>query len=99
MGNPHLLPCGPEVNAAFPVQPVSAALHSPQAPRRGLIQLSNQFEQPVLGGIHVAAQRGDLIAEGIEVVHGATSTVHMYSIVVIRQRKTIANGLHEGHLQ
>ena len=60
----HLLAGGTEVDAGSPVQPVRAR-REPAGPARALVELAQQHQQLVGGGMQPHGQRGDLIAESL----------------------------------
>ena len=62
--NPHLLPGGPEGDAAFPVEPVSAgAAGAAATPGLAFVESGEEPQQPVGGGGDLAGQECDLLAE------------------------------------
>ena len=64
-GHAHLLAGGAERDAGAPGEPVGAGAE-PLPAFRGVVDLE-KTEEPVGGGRDVGAEKGDLVAEGIEV--------------------------------
>ena len=59
----HLLARRAEPDAAFPVEPVRAGLRETVRPSAATIELRDQHEQPVVCGVQVARELGDLCGE------------------------------------
>src|SRR5678816_2830796 len=59
----HLLARGAEPDAALPVEPVRAGLRETVRPSAATIELRDQHEQPMVRGIQVPGELGDLRGE------------------------------------
>ena len=69
MRDANLLARGPDVDTAFPVQPVRAGLRGGVGPAFALVELGEEREQAIVGGVEVADELGDLRFEGGD-LHG-----------------------------
>ena len=65
-GHAHLLAGGAYGDAGAPAQPVGARLEA-HGPALSLVELTDQHQQTVGGGIDVGGEFGDLVAESLEV--------------------------------
>ena len=68
-GDTHLLPGGMGVDAAGPAQPVGARQRPLSGPDLAAVELGDEGEEPVRGGMDVGGEGGDGSGEGV-VVHG-----------------------------
>ena len=68
-GDTHLLPSGVGVDAAGPAQPVSAGQCPLRGPDFAAVELGDEGEKAVRGGVDVGGESGDGSGEDV-VVHG-----------------------------
>jgi hypothetical protein len=59
MGHAYLLPGRPKIQAALEIEPVSAGPELPVPPTAAPIELTNQQQPAILGGVQVPAELGD----------------------------------------
>ena len=60
MGHAHLLPRRAQIQAALKIQPMRAGVQRPVRPALTAVEFRDQPQPPIVGGIQVAGELGDL---------------------------------------
>src|SRR5687768_10994136 len=69
-GDAHLLARGAEGDAALPVQPVGAGLRGAVRPAVAPVELGDQDQETMIGGVDVTGKGADLGGEFVDGAHG-----------------------------
>ena len=66
MGYTHLLACGTFAQVTAPVQPLGTVIKTPLQPAGAFVELANEYQQFIRGGIDVAGETADTAIEFVD---------------------------------